>query len=88
MIVEVARRRANNLAWLSIRVEPRLAKTFVGVLVVRGEVKVALNQERTGESIIADAIAAHPRVKERQRNDQQKKKYAWRELTRIPRLGI
>jgi len=47
---------------LAVFVEARAAKTFVGMLIVPGEVQVVLDERSAGKSVIANAIAAHPGI--------------------------
>src|SRR6266568_2857204 len=64
MVVEVAGGRAKAGSGLVIFVQARPAKTFVGVLIVLREIEAVLNQRSASKSVIADAIAAHPRIEE------------------------
>ena len=67
MILKMAGGRTKAGLGLVTFVEARPAETFVGVLVVLGEIETVLDQGSAGKSIIADAIAAHPRVEKRSR---------------------
>jgi hypothetical protein len=74
MVIEVAGGGAKVGPRLVIFVEARPAETFVGVLIIPGEIETMLDQRRAGKSIIADAIAAHPRVQKRKREKPKKEK--------------
>ncbi len=63
---------------LIIFVKARPAETFVGQLIVPGEIKTVLNQRSAGKGVIADAIAAHPRVEKREREKKENQKQALR----------
>jgi len=64
MVVEAAGGRSKAGSGLVIFVQARPAKTFVGVLIVLREIEAVLNQRSASKSVIADAIAAHPRIEE------------------------
>jgi len=38
------------------------AETFVGVLIVLGEIETVLDEQSAGKSVIANAIATHPGI--------------------------
>ncbi len=64
MVFEVAGRSSKIGFGLVIFVQARPAKTFVGVLIVLREIEIVLDERSAGEGVIADAIAAHPRIEE------------------------
>ena len=66
MVVEVARGRSKIGFGLAVFVEARLAETIVGMLIVPGEIETVLNQWSASKGVVADAVAAHPRIQERQ----------------------
>jgi hypothetical protein len=72
MVFEMAGGSSKGGFGLAVFVEPRSAKTFVGVAVVLGEIEIVLDERSTGEGVIADAIAADPGIEER---EGEKKKY-------------
>ncbi len=74
MVVEVAGGRSIFGFGLIIFVKARPAETFVGQLIVPGEIKTVLNQRSAGKGVIADAIAADPRIQKRKREKKEKKK--------------
>jgi hypothetical protein len=59
-------------------VKARPTETFVGVLIVLGEIETVLDQGSTGKSVIADAIAAHPGIQKGKRAQKEKKQPALR----------
>ena len=59
---------------LTAFVETGAAETFVGVAVVLGEIEIVLNERSTGKGVVADAVAAHPRVQKWKREQKEKKK--------------
>ena len=63
MVVEVARGRSKIGFGLAVFVEARRAETIVGMLIVPGEIETVLNQRSASKGVVADAVAAHPRVK-------------------------
>jgi hypothetical protein len=62
MIVKVAGGGAIVGPGLVIFVEARAAETFVGELVVPGEIEAVLDQWSAGKSVVANAIATHPGI--------------------------
>ena len=64
MVFEVAGWSSKIGFGLVIFVETRAAETFVGVLIVLREIEIVLDERSAGEGVIADAIAAHPRIEE------------------------
>lgn len=55
-------------------VEARAAKTFVGVLIVSGEIETVLDQRGARKGVIANAVTAHPGIEKGQRKKKQKNK--------------
>ena len=76
VVFEMAGGRAKVGLGLAIFVEARAAKTFVGMLIVPGEVQVVLDERSAGKSVIANAIAAHPGIEKWERTKKEKKKQA------------
>jgi len=76
VVVEMAGGRAKVGLRLTIFVEARAAKTFVGMPVVFGEIEIVLNQRGAGKGVITDAIAAHPGIEKWERTKKEKKKQA------------
>jgi hypothetical protein len=72
MVVEAAGGRSKAGFGLVIFVEAGAAETFVGILVVFREIETVLDERGASKSVIAYAVAANPRIQERQR--EQKKK--------------
>ncbi len=71
MVVEAAGGRSKGKPGLVVFVEARPTETFVGVLIVPGEIETVLNQRSASKSVIADAIAAHPGIKKRKREKEE-----------------
>src|SRR6266851_2879741 len=65
MVVKVAGGRSKAGFGLVIFVKARPTETFVGVLIVLGEIETVLDQRSAGEGVVADTIAAHPGVEKR-----------------------
>ncbi len=65
VIIEKAGGGSKAGSGLVIFVEARPAETFVGVLIVFGEIEIVLDQRSSCKSVIADAIAAHPGIEKR-----------------------
>ena len=63
---------------LTAFVEARAAEAFVGVAVVLGEIEIVLDERSAGKGVVADAIAAHPRVQKWKRENPKEKKQALR----------
>src|SRR5260370_14919909 len=78
MILEMARGRSKIGPGLVAFVEARPAETFVGVLIVLGEIETGLDQRRACKSVVANAIATHPGIEKRKRAQEKKKKPALR----------
>lgn len=62
MVFEMAGGSAKFEFGLAGFVEARPAKTFVGVLIIPGEIETVLNERCAGKGVIANAITAHPRI--------------------------
>ena len=62
MVVEVPGGRSKEGPGLVIFVKARAAETFVGMAVVFSEIQIVLDERSASKSIVADAIAAHPRI--------------------------
>jgi hypothetical protein len=76
MVVEMAGGGAELRARLAIFVEARAAETFVGMPIIFGEVKIALDERSTGKSVIADTVAADPGIEKRKREEKEKQEQA------------
>jgi len=62
MVIEMAGGRAKVRPGLIVFVEAGAAETFVGVLIVAGEIETVLDQRGAGKGVIANAVAAYPRI--------------------------
>src|SRR6266513_1310775 len=87
MIVEVARGRSKIGFGLAVFVEARSAETIVGMLIVPGEIETVLNQRSASKGVVADAVAAHPGVEERQREKKKNDEEALRFTRATKRRG-
>src|SRR5882724_91514 len=56
---------------ISPGIQSSLTKSLVRMLVVRCKIQVALNQQRPREGVVADSVAPHPRICQRQRHQKQ-----------------
>ena len=74
MVVEVARGGTEEGLRNSVFVESGVAKTRVGGLVVVLEIQAVFDQQRASKCVVADTVAAHPRIEERQREKKQEEK--------------
>src|SRR6266550_7373251 len=87
MVVEVARGRSKIGFRLAVFVEARSAETVVGMLIVPGEIETVLNQRSASKGVVADAVAAHPRVKKGEREKKKKNEQALRFTRAAKRRG-
>ena len=76
VVLQVTGRRSKIGARLIVFVEARAAETLVGVAVILREIEIVLDERSARKSVIADAIAANPRVQQRKREKKEKKKQA------------
>ena len=76
MIFKMAGGCAEIGARLAGFVEAAFAETGVGALVVGGEIEIVLNKKSAGVSVISDAVAADPRIGERQRKKKEEDEQA------------
>ena len=67
MILKMSGGRSKIGSGLVAFVEARSAKTFVGVLIVLGEIETVLDEQSAGKGVIANAVAAHPGIEKRKR---------------------
>ena len=65
MVFEVARASTILGSRLPLFVEARLAEALVGMPIIFGEIEVVLDERGADEGVVADTIAAHPRIEER-----------------------
>jgi hypothetical protein len=68
----------------SVFVNARLAEALVGMPIILGEIEVVLDELSADKGVVADTIAAHPRIEEREcehENQAQEKLSKYRELT-------
>ncbi len=72
MVIEMARGCSKGGFRPAVFVEAGPAKTFVSMLIIFGEIEIMFNQRSANKSVIADTVAAHPGVKERKREKEQK----------------
>ena len=87
MVVKVAGGRSIIGFGLAVFIEARPAETVVGMLIVSSEIETALNQRSTSKGVVADAVAAHPGVEERQREKKKKNEQALRFTRAANRRG-
>jgi len=71
MVVEMSGARAEHGLGLAKGIEALLAEGLVGRLVVMGKVEVMLDERGAGISIVADTIAANPRIDERKGEEEK-----------------
>ena len=76
MIFEVASGRSKVGFGLTVFVEARAAKAFVGVPIIFCEIEIVLDEGCAGEGVVSDAIAADPGVQKWKRNEEKEKKQA------------
>src|SRR5207247_3232158 len=72
MVIEMAGGCSKGGFRPAVFVEAGPAKTFVGMLIIFGEIEIMFNQRSANKSVIADPIAAHPGVEKRKREKEQK----------------
>jgi hypothetical protein len=84
MVFEVASGLAKEGSGLVVFVEARAAEAFVGMAVIFGEIEIMLDKRSASEGIVADTIAAHPRIEKRNREKKKKKEKPLR-FARRPR---
>src|SRR5580658_1813979 len=70
VIFDVAGAGAKFRGGLAVFVDTVLAEAGVGLLIVAGEIEIVLDERRAHESVITDAVSAHPRIQHGKR--QQK----------------
>ncbi len=78
MVFEVIGGCSKDGPELTAFVEAGAAEAFVSVTVVLGEIEIVLNERSAGKGVVADAIAAHPRVQKWQRENPKEKKQVLR----------
>ena len=66
MVFEVARASMILGSRLPLFVEARLAEALVGMPIIFGEIEIVLDERGADEDVVADTIAAHPRIEERE----------------------
>src|SRR5262245_28201019 len=71
MIVQMSGGRAEVGPRLAIFVKTAVAKTGVGMLIVRREIEIVLNQKRAGKSIVAHSVATNPGIHERKSGNEK-----------------
>src|SRR5262245_11349358 len=76
MVFKVAGGCAEVGARLTGFVKAALTKTGVGVLIVRYKIEMVLDQQRTSERVIADAVAADPRIRKRECEQKEQQEHA------------
>ena len=76
MVVEMAGRRSELGARQAGGIDMVRAKALIGRLVVMCEVQAMLDQRRAGVSVIANAIAAHPWIHEREGEQEKQEQKA------------
>src|SRR6266404_2534846 len=78
---------------ISPGIQSSLTKSLVRMLVVRCKIQVALNQQRPREGVVADSVAPHPRIYQRQRHQKQnqhdpRRKFRTNHDTAIPMVVL
>src|ERR1700722_7627998 len=63
---------------ISVFVEARVAETRVCCVVIWSEIEIVLNQHGARESVVANAVPAHPRIHQRERQQEESEKPATR----------
>ena len=76
MIVEMTGAGTEFGPGLAIFIDARAAKALVRMAVIFREIEIALNERSANESVIADAVAAHPGIQERKRADKEQQQDA------------
>lgn len=71
MILEMTGGGAKERIGIAGRVNARIAEAGVGGEVVVLEVEAVLDERGTSEGVITDAVAAHPRIDEREREKEE-----------------
>jgi hypothetical protein len=78
MVVEMSGGSAKFWFGLAGFIEARYTKTFVGVLIVPGEIETVFDERGAGKGVVANAVAAHPGIEKEQREKKEKKKQTLR----------
>ncbi len=73
MVVEVSGYGAENGFRRAVFVQPGVPETGVSGLIVALKVEAVLDQWRAGEGVIADSIAANPRIQQGKRENEEQK---------------
>jgi len=71
MIFEMASGSAEKGFGPAVFIEARAAKTLVSVPVIFGEIKIVLDERSACKSVVADTVAAHPRIQERNGEEEK-----------------
>ena len=66
MVFEVARASTIRGSGPPVFIDARFAEAFVGMSIIFGEIEVVLNERSADKGVVADTIAANPRIQERQ----------------------
>ena len=72
MVIHVARGRVLHRKKIPFLVRSSAAESRVGPEPVLLEIEIVLDEQRPAESVVSDAVAAHPRIDERERQDEKK----------------
>src|SRR5215469_13840824 len=76
MILQVASGSAEDGFWAAVLVDVLVTKTGVRVLIIVREVKTVLDERRSNEGVVANAVATHPRIEEREREKEEQEEHA------------
>jgi hypothetical protein len=71
VIFEVAGARAKFRGRLVVFVETVFAEASVGLLIIRGEIEIVLDERGARESVVADAVSAHPGIEQGKREQKE-----------------
>jgi hypothetical protein len=78
VIFEVAGAGAKFSGRLAVFVEAMFTEAGVGLLIVRSEIEIVLDERSTRVSVVADTVSAHPGIEHGQREKKEHKEEALR----------
>ena len=78
VVFEVTGARAKFRGWLVVFVETIFAEAGVGLLIIRGEIEIVLDERGARESVVADAVSAYPGIEQGKREQKEHQKKALR----------
>ncbi len=88
MVIEVARAGAELGSGLPEGIEAPLAEGFVRLLIVMREIEAMFNQRGARVSVVAHAIAAHPRINERQGKNKKANQSIFKRVRLAVRISV